>query len=168
MLIAVVTIVAIILSAILYRLGGMSQQEAQKYPPWKWFPSWAVNTKARDAGCSAISMAWFGILFDFPAGTNLWFVALAYLVGFAGTWAALTTYWDGLFGYDNFYMHGFMIGFAKILFAVFSGMWLGWLIQCVISAILMGLVSAFSTNDYVEECGRGASMPISQLPMLFI
>jgi len=168
MLIAIVTVICALISAVLYRLGGMSVAEAQQYPPWKWFPPALVNTKARDIGCAAVSVAWFGLLYQFPAGTPGWQIGLAYFFCFLATFGALTTYWDFLFGYDNFYFHGFMIGVAKIFFAVFSGAWLAWGIQCIACAVIMGMISQFFSNVYVEECGRGATMPVSQLPFVLV
>ena len=51
----------------------------------------------------------------------------------------------------------FAIGVAKILFPIFGAVsWLGFAIQVIICAVGMGMISQLSSNDYVEECGRGA------------
>jgi len=155
------TILATLLSAILYRLGGMSVKDAKRYPPWKWFPEWAVNTKARDIGCALIGTGW--MIAFLPAVT--WWI---HLIGFGLLFGALTTYWDWLFGdEDNFYMHGAMCAFAYIPYAIATGAWVNWGIRIAVMAVFMGTWCLIFSDDYVEECGRGAIIAAS-LPLLLI
>lgn len=155
------TLVLAVLSALLYRLGGMSKVDATRYAPWKWMPQWAVNTKARDIGCSLIACVW--IAFVFP-GLAWWI----HLLSFAFVFAALTTYWDDMFnGVDNFYVHGLGIALAYTPYGLAASMGMGFTLRCIVLAVAMGVLCKYSSNDYVEECGRGALI-ILTLPLLLI
>jgi len=142
------------LSAILYRLGGMGDSGRQQFPK---MPKWLFNTKARDVGCALccavgmifLSVQWYWILLSF-----------LFLFG------ALTTYWDFLFGYDNFWVHGFMCGLAAFPLGIGGVEWYLIVIRCIAVSVLMGGISALSKNDYVEECGRGFSLPITMFILL--
>ena len=131
-MILLVTVLFTILSAFLYRVGGMSKEEAQEKVPW--LPLWFVNTRARDIGCSVLSVSWMWFFYQ-PVP---WWV---YLISFGAMWGMLTTYWDFLFGYDNFFMHGAGIAFAFIPFAIVSGGWLGFGIRFISLALTMGIWS---------------------------
>ena len=150
--------IAAIVNAFLYRFGGCSIAEGnQKYP---WVPSWMFNSKTRDVGVSLVTLGWLAACYPTVA---VW----AYPVTFGASWGSLSTYWDFLFGFDNFWMHGFMIGLAKFSFAICTGMWIGFAIHCVVLALAMGMVSAFSGNVDVEELGRGAATGAT-LPLMLI
>jgi len=150
--------VAMVINAFLYRFGGCSVAEGnQKYP---WVPSWMFNSKTRDCGVSLITVAWMALCYPAVA----WFI---YVITFGASWGMLSTYWDFLFGYDNFWFHGFMIGVAKLGFAIVTGMWLGFAIHCVVLALAMGTVSALSGNVDVEELGRGAATGLT-LPLMML
>ena len=83
------------------------------------------------------------------------------------TYAALTTYWDEVFGYDNHFAHGLGVGLAGILLPIFGGVsWLGFGIQVVVITVFMGLISILSTDADVEEYGRGSSVLWTQPLML--
>lgn len=171
-MIAISTVVAVILSAWLYRLGGFGlSAKPTAHWLWRWAPNWMWNTKARDIGCALVGTAYLmvNIGFGFEVG---WKVALAYVVCFGGTFGALTTYWDSVpfnNGQDNFYMHGFMIAFAKILFAVFGAVtWPAFAVSCVGLGLSMGILCAITGNDYVEECGRGGLKQLFKLPLVLI
>lgn len=139
-------VIACIVSAIFYRAGGQGSDPASK-PTW--MPMWLRDGKTRDAGCPLVliglSMLIWGI------SENWW----AYLLCFGMSWGMLTTYWDWLFGYDNFYMHGFGCGVAAFWLA-FCGIPLSVLFaHLIICTLGMGLWSQFIGTDYIEEYGRG-------------
>ena len=140
-------LIACILSALCYRCGGMGKEDTAEP---KWIPKWMRNTKARDLGCPTVMLIalWLMEGFKLP----YWWV---YLLTFGLNFAALTTYWDFMFGYDNFYMHGLMIGLAGIPL-----LWCGVptpvvMLRIVICALGMGLWSKWIGNDVLEETGRG-------------
>jgi hypothetical protein len=119
-------------SAIFYRLGG-----AKGY-----------NTKFRDLGCPlmAVLALWF-LLGKFSL--------LPYFLTFGLMFAALTTYWDEVFGYDNMYAHGFMIGLSTL---PFLGIILWWkiIIYAIILGLSMGLFShKINVSAVVKELFRG-------------
>jgi len=129
-----VFLLCISFSGVLYRMGGSA----------KW------NTKWRDLGCPlvllVIILTLFGLKLDF------WW---AYLLTFLLSFGALTTYYDWLFGYDNYYAHGLGCGLAGI-----SLVWADvplWIIlaRLTLCTIGMGLWSKYTKNDVVEEIGRG-------------
>lgn len=131
------------LSAVLYRMGGTGGK-------------WYFNTKMRDLGCPTAC-------FLFMLGTpSAWWV---HFISFGLLFGALTTYWDKLFGYDNFWFHGFVCGLAYLPYAFYTGHWSGFIIRAFTVAIIMGAVSAISNNDVVEETGRGASL-VATLPLM--
>ena len=155
------TLLVSALSAVLYRTGGMSVTEAKRRRPWKWFPAWMINTKARDIGCAFISYLWVGCVFP---GISWWI----HLLSFALMFGALCTYWDDVFnGVDNFYAHGGMIALAYLPYQCAIGVGAGFTLRCIILALGMGLLCKYSSDDYVEECGRGALI-IATLPLLLI
>jgi len=129
-----ILLVSSIISGILYRLGGWEKG----------------NTKYRDAGCPLVFLLLIWILFGFHL--KFWW---AYLLTFGLSWAALTTYLDSIFGYDNFYAHGFMCGLAGIPL-----IWCGLpllliLTRIVVCTVGMGLWSKLISWDVAEEFGRG-------------
>lgn len=167
LIVGLVTLVCTLISAFLYRLGGMSKAEAKTYWIWRWVPDWMIDTKARDIGCALITLFWMIAFFKFPVNIDLWKIIVSHTVCFLGTFGALTTYWDSLFGYDNFYAHGFMIGLAKIMYAIFTGCWIPFILYCILLGITMGLLSnkvdwsKFGIrDDYGDECSRGGIMQL--------
>lgn len=146
-----------IINAFLYRFGGISKEQGKnKYP---WVPEWCFNSKARDVGISLTTLVWLVIFYPKVD----WYV---YLVTFGLTWASLSTYWDQLFNKDNFWFHGFGVGLAKVLFPISTGLWVGFITHCFLSAILMGSISAISKDDDVEELGRGSIIGLTLLNLL--
>jgi len=139
----IIILIATILSAILYRLGGAK--------------GW--NTKFRDLGCPLVAL---GLMLFLKISVPWYLHTLAFLLMFG----FLTTYWDKLFKYDNFYMHGFMIGIAFLPYMVAVAWWLI-LIRAIIIGLFMGLWCKFFQNDIVEEGGRGAIITAT-LPLLLI
>ncbi len=130
---AIVLGIACVLSGILYRMGG-----SDKY-----------DTKWRDAGCPLVFLAavWLldGISFSY------WWT---YLLFFGASWGMLTTYWDKLFGYDNYYVHGLGCGLAGLFLIPVIPWWI-LVARIVICSVGMGLWSNSTTYDVKEEVGRG-------------
>ena len=142
--IIIVTLIAAVLSAVLYRLGGYGRP---------------FDTKYRDLGCPLVALIWMLLYLPSP-----WW---AHFIAFGLLFGALTTYWDRLFGYDNFYMHGAMCGLAYFPYAIASGDWWQLGARCVVLGVFMGLWCKFHAVDTIEEGGRGASI-ILTLPLLLI
>ena len=143
-------------SAILYRLGGSSKTDQDKEFPW--IPRWFKNIpKKRDVMSNIVKL--FGVyLLGIYAPIWVWFISFGLL------WASLSTYWDWMFGYDNFYMHGFMCAFSLLPLVLFGNLLLGiFIIKFIILAIGMGLWSKFNGNATKEELGRGFLLTISNL-----
>jgi len=71
---------------------------------------------------------------------------------------ALTTYWDDLFGEDNFFIHGGAVAFAYLPYAIIVGSisWLAFSVRVTALALSMGLWRKYFSNAVVEEAGRGA------------
>jgi len=145
-----------IISGILYRLGGASKADAKEEFPY--LPEWILNIpKKRDIGCAIVKL--IAVLVYGVSGP--WYI---HLVAFLLLFGALTTYWDWLFGYDNYWFHGFMCGLAYSPYVFINGNWLGFLIHPIILALGMGILCILTGNDEVEEKGRGT---ILILPVLF-
>ena len=121
-------------SGILYRAGG-------KGKPY--------NTKYRDLGCPLMLLLTIFCLFGFQPHFT-W----SYILCFLLSWVALSTYWDEVFGYDNFYAHGLGCGLAGLpLILVIP--WQLILIRLIICTLGMGLWSKFVKKDIPQEIGRG-------------
>ncbi len=131
-----------ILSGILYRLGGSAKRG-------NWL-DFARNSKTRDVGCPLVLLGLVWVLFGLK-----WHFWWAYLATFGLSWGGLTTYWDWLFGYDNFYAHGFFCGLAGIPLLWAGVAWPVILARLTLCTVGMGLWSKFVGNDVQEELGRG-------------
>ncbi len=133
------TVVASIGSAILYRLGGMT----------------GFNTKLRDLGCATVGL----LVMLFVVGVSCHW--LIHLLSFLLLFGALTTYWDKLFKYDNFYFHGFAIALAYFPYAIVIGFWIPFVIRCLTCAVIMGVINyvankdGWNYRDWIEELSRG-------------
>jgi len=137
----IIKITMVVAGAILYRLGGMGG-------------AWYGNTKVRDVGVPLIAWAW---MFLYVTTYPWWVHIIAALLLFG----SLTTYWDSIFGYDNFWVHGFMIGFA---FFPYNGGWVILASRCMILCFAMGFINWYVNKiglpkgwrgDWVEELSRG-------------
>lgn len=126
--------VATALCAILGRMGG-----AKGY-----------NTKFRDMGCPFVAMAYAFIL-----GCHSWWLVLSFGLMFG----ALTTYWDFLFGYDNYWFHGFVIGLAIAPISAVTGHWLPFLGVVGLTTLWMGFWSKVIRWDVWEEMVRYGIIP---------
>ena len=160
-MIIALTIVLTVISAFLYRIGGSSKESAAKFFPW--YPQWAVRSKVREVGCTALTFIWLA-----AAGfTAPWW---ALILAIVGTYLFMTTYWDDIFkGEDNYAAHGFGIGIALLPVVLFSGGLIGSLVRIVVMAVGMWAVSlgAYKYGDLVHEFGRGALI-IATLPLLLL
>jgi hypothetical protein len=140
---------ATILCSLAYRFGGCSKEEGkEKYP---WAPEWLFRSWVRDCFCSLIPTIW---ALAFLPGAPWW----CYLLSFGLGWATLSTYWDFLFGSDNYWVHGLMIGLAFAPVSIATGHWLGLIVRPLSLAVLMGGISAIFGSVDIEELGRGASI----------
>jgi len=139
------TIIAAIINAILYRLGGIGKP---------------FDTKYRDLGCPLVTFIWMLLYYQ----SAPWWV---HFISFGLMFGALTTYWDRIFKEDNFYFHGFMVALAYLPYAIITGLWIGFLIRCVAVSVFMGLWCRYFSNDWIEEFGRGGITGAS-LPLLLI
>jgi len=133
--------------AVLYRLGGKT--------------GW--NTKYRDFGCPLLTTIWL-LPNLYPISAFGWLMlGLAFLLLFG----SLTTYFDWFFGYDNFYAHGYAIGWSAITLFWCGVHWWAILIRIVVLTLGMGLWHKWQRNATIEEFGRGFLIGIT-LPILTI
>jgi len=134
----VIILVLAIISGCCYRLGGAA----------KIGDSLDIlrNTKTRDLGVPLLTLFAIALLHN-PVW---WIHGLSFLLLFG----ALTTYWDFVFGYDNYYAHGFVCALAYIPYA-FTGLWWPFLIRVVVLTVIVGLLSRVMEKDTFEEFGRG-------------
>jgi len=142
-------IVLSVISAIAYRLGGLSKDTPH------WLPVWMRHSWVRDWLCPIFC------LLPILSG-SLWLL-LAY-VALAG---ALTTYWDRLFGYDNFWFAGFMCGVAGFPLLFLGHNWILLAIRAVSICLFWGIICAISENDFVEEYSRGFFLCLPTILLLF-
>lgn len=133
-----------VISAILYRAGGMSKDPSAEP---KWIPVWLRQSWVRDWLCPmCVLLLWFP---GFNWGLIWW------LLAYGATGGMLTTYWDWLFKFDNFWFSGFMVGLAGLFLIGLGQPWMPLVGRSFLLAILWGAWSLAIGKDYVEEMGRG-------------
>ncbi len=144
-----IALVLALLSAVCYRAGGMGKEVTAK-PTW--MPMGMRKSWVRDWICPAFALI---TLFLFFKPTVWWGYLLAIPVyGLNG--GAFSTYWDWAFGgNDNYYAHGFFVGLSFFPFCFVGMPWWMLVIQVVGISVSMGLWSAKTDKDYLEEYGRG-------------
>ena len=145
-------LLATVLSGILYRLGG-----AARIGDWL---DVLKHSKTRDWGCSLIVVA---LMLAQPI---VWWI---HVIVFILMWTALSTYWDDLFGYDNYGFHGLVIGLACFPYAIVIGgwIWLWFIVRALIMGFFMKYWCKVNTNDVKEEVGRGSIIAFT-VPLLWI
>jgi len=103
----------------------------------------------------------------------VWYGWLLLLVSFGLLGASLTTYYDSLFGFDNFWFHGFMCGFAAFPLCFVGISWIWMLVRAVVLAVFMGGLNwwvhkyKIPKSDWIEELSRGFVITIT-VPLLII
>ena len=97
------------------------------------------DTKYRDIGCSIISI--LGLCLFVPFSLSHWWV---YLIIFGLHWASFSSYWDWLFGFDNLWFSGFVVGMS-MLPACFIVHWIWWIIviRALLLAVAWGLINLY-------------------------
>jgi len=153
-----VTFIFGIISGILYRFGKSQKRND--------FLDFLREPGVRDVGCTLLSLIWI-FMFIPMAGIPLWKGVIAYICSAGITYGFITTYWDRLFGFDNFYAHGFGISLGGLPFAILLNNWVGFGLRCIALAALMGLWCKYFSNHIVEENGRGNFIQLT-LPFLKI
>jgi len=144
-----VILIASVVNSIFYRLGG-----ARK--PGKWY-DFLCQTKTRDFGCSLVT----NLVLAYILGWNLW----AFVLGFGLLFAALTTYLDSVFGYDNFYAAGLLCGLAALPWA-FQGGIVPICLRALLLCLLWGIWCEKTNWDLAAEWGRGAFLTLTLLALL--
>jgi len=183
------TLVLSIISAILYRFGGLGQDGWEDFFKDK-LPRWLFSKKIRRGFCTLFSISWMAMFYPHVP----WWV---HMLSFGLVLLGVTTYFDSAkFNWmrpdDNFYLHGFFIALGCILYPIFTGMWLGFGLRVIVLALLMGLLSEkwadpiviylkaklskypklytkierFIKDDWVEELGRGLLIILTKILML--
>lgn len=133
-----VLILLSILSGILGRMGGAD----------------GFNTKWRDFGCPSVLIC--AIVYQFGFVASFWWV---YLLIWVLTFGAMTTYWDDVFGYDNLWFSGAVVGGA-ILPIVFIDWHFFFLVitRTILLCIVWGSLNKFlpqiKGRDVIEEFSR--------------
>ena len=139
--------IACVISAILYRAGGMGKEETANP---KWMPMWLRKSWCRDWLLPALFLITV-LCFWRPSSLLDWVMLLPYY-GLSG--GSLSTYWDWLFGEDNYYAHGFGCGLAGFCLITFVPWWVLTL-RLIICTVGMGWWSKKQDIDWIEEMGRG-------------
>lgn len=139
-----IIIIAAIVSAVLYRMGGAS----------------GYDTKYRDVGCSIVLCGCIAYL-----GALHWTLILC----FGLMWGALSTYWKKgpNARWYNWLLTGLGYSLAILPFVIYDGCWIGFLSRTIALSGLVMIWSEVVSNVVWEECGRGALIIIT-LPLLFI
>ena len=85
----------------------------------------------------------------------------------------MTTYYDSVFGFDNFYFHGFMCGLSAFPLCFAGISWIRMLVRAVVLAVFMGGLNwwvhkyKIPKSDWIEELDRGFAITIT-VPLLII
>jgi hypothetical protein len=130
-----------ILAGILGRMGGVGKP---------------FSTKMRDLGVPlCLTIALLVLRVDCP-----WW---ALLIAFGAVFGACTTYLDSIFGYDNFWASGALVGLASFPVTLFTGHWWLFAARAVLLAVIWGSLNRWLPErvllwrrDTVEEFCRYA------------
>jgi hypothetical protein len=159
----VLILLGTVAAAILYRLGGCSEEDwVEEYP---WVPLFLRKLPVRDMGVSLIAVGLGSMLISAP-----WWM---WLICYALSHITLTTYHDTkpynwMKPDDNFWLHGLVNGMAFLPLAFFAT---EMLVPLILRSVVMGLFMGvwchwiFST-DYIEEWGRGGIIILTLLFLL--
>ena len=136
-----------IISGYLYRAGGIGK-------PFKsWMRDWIIPP---------VTLIALWLLVGFKS--SYWWI---YLIIWGLMGGALSTYFDELFGYDNYWFAGFICGLAAFPLFLAGIHWHLILVRAIVLAVLWGGWCKIFSKDWVEEFFRGFSI-IATLPILFI
>ena len=135
-----------IVSGVLYRAGGLSKEEES------WIPVWMRHSWVRDWLCPACILV--------LALPHTWEEFGMWLLCYGATGGLLSTYWDWLWGFDNFWWSGFAVGLA-LFFLVGIFPWYLILARALLLAVCWGAWCAIFKNADVEEYGRGAFLVLT-------
>lgn len=124
----ILTIILAILSGILGRLGGRAKDG-------HWYDA-ISHSIVRDAGCSLLSVLTFILWFGFESEL-LWL----YLISFGLHWISLSSYWDWLFKFDNFFFAGFVTGLSILPMVIVYKLYFLFIIRSIVLAIIWGLLN---------------------------
>ena len=138
----IITFISGLLTGFFGWCGGRGDDYWRKHPRW---PRWLLRSWVRDWLIGPVVVATAYLL-----GVHSWWILLT--IGLTG--AALSTYWDFLFGFDNFWFHGFVIGIAGAPIAYVTGHWWMFALRCLILAVWMGVWSLAWKDADIEEGGR--------------
>lgn len=144
----IIGLLACVASAICMRAGGMAKNPDTNP---KWIPMWMRESWVRDWICPLFVYGSL-LLFWQP---DVWYGWILLIVCYPLLAASLSTYWDFLFGYDNYYFSGFVAGISCFLLAFCGIPWWVILIRGIFMAVSWGLWCKFQTNDVKSEMGRG-------------
>lgn len=144
-----ISIISAIFTTFFGWTGGRGDGYWQKHQNW---PRWLLQSWTRDWLISPIVA-----LTAYLLGVHSWWI----LASIPLTGGTLSTYWDKLFGFDNYWFHGFMIGIAAFPIAIVSGHWWLFGLRALFLAVWMGAWSAIISNADLEEAGRYASVGAS-------
>lgn len=139
------------ISACLYRAGGLSKEEKH------WIPVWARHSWVRDWLCPLCMY----ILFV----PQSWYQLTMWVLCYGATGGFLSTYWDWLFKYDNYWFSGFMVGLAGLFLIALGLSWQLLLLRAFILAISWGAWCTIFSDADVEEYGRGAFLVLTMLTL---
>ena len=141
----IAVIVASVLSAILYRMGGAGG---------------VYNTKYRDVGCSLLSCLLVGYLVS-------WHWTLILVFGL--TWGALTTYWkqSPRAKWYHWLITGAAYSLATLPFIIAEGHWVGFASRTIVLGGATMIWSELNGNAVWEEMGRGFLI-CATIPLLLI
>ncbi len=136
-------LIATILGAILYRLGGAA----------------GYNTKWRDLGLPAVSLVYLLICGKIVQPWGFWWLVGAYLLTFGLFFGSLTTYWKKKgepAKWISWLLTGLGYSLAFLPYAILSGEYFGFCLRLVLCSVGIMIWSEKISNVVWEECGRGA------------
>jgi hypothetical protein len=133
----IIVIVFSVLSGVMGRMGGSGRFPRQ---------------------VRVIGVPFIQTLLFFLFGVHAWW---SLLISFGLTIAAISTYWDFLYKFDEFYTHGFFIGLSAFTIALVTGHWWLFAIRTIMLTVFIGVWSALISNTVWEESGRYTSIPLT-------
>ena len=123
------------------------------------------DTLYRDIGCAILSIVTFWIWFGFRV--DYWWI---YIIVFILHWLAFSTYYDTIFGYDNLWFSGLMLGLTLLPLIFVYKILPFFFIRIILLSVLWGLFNKVLPSyilcwrhDVVEEFLRYFTVIITYL-----
>lgn len=150
----IVSLIASVIGAILYRAGGMAKKKEEPEAKPKWIPDFMRASWVRDGGVSLVSVIALLCILSETIRFQLVNI-IVYLLVLVISWFCMNAYWGQDEKKYGFFWHGLGIALAIAPISLITGHWWGFLARLVVLPLLIAWWSDIQGDVVWEESGRG-------------